>query len=145
MRSTNQYVVFKLNDESYGVPIEYVETIEKLTEMTRVPNVPHYIDGVMNLRGEVIPVIDLCKRFQLEYSSITDDSRIIVLFIDEVSAGILVDSCSEVITLDEEQVDKTYDLMSSFEDDYIEGIGKSGERMIIILDIPKLLINNMDV
>lgn len=145
MRSTNQYVVFKLNDESYGVPIEYVGTIEKLTEMTRVPNVPHYIDGVMNLRGEVIPVIDLCKRFQLEYSSVTDDSRIIVLFIDEVSAGILADSCSEVITLDEEQVDKTYDLMSSFEDDYIEGIGKSGERMIIILDIPKLLINNMDV
>ncbi len=144
MGSTSQYVVFKLNGESYGVSIEYVETIEKFTEITRVPNVPHYIDGVMNLRGEVIPVIDLCKRFQLEDVSITEDSRIIVITVDEVSIGILANSCSEVVTLDEKEIDKTYDLMSSFEDDYIEGIGKSGERMIIILNIPKLFTNNMD-
>lgn len=144
MGSTNQYVIFRLNDESYGVLIEYVETIEKLTEITRVPNVPHYISGVMNLRGEVIPVVDLRKRFQLEHVSATEESRIIVLSFDEIIVGILVDSCSEVVTLDKEQVDKTYDLMSSFEDDYIEGIGKFNERMIIILDIPKLLINNID-
>lgn len=145
MGSINQHVIFKLNDESYGVPIEYVETIEKLTETTRVPNAPHYINGVMNLRGEVIPVIDLRERFQLEHAPATDDSRIIVLSIDEINVGILADSCSEVITLDEKQIDKTYGLMSSFEDDYIKGIGKFGERMIIILDIPKLLINNIDI
>lgn len=142
MGSINQYVIFKLNDESYGVPIEYVETIEKLTEITRVPNVPYYIEGVMNLRGEVIPVVDLRKRFQLEELAATDDNRIIVLSVDEMSVGILTDSCSEVISLDTKQIDKTYDLMSSFEDDYIEGIGKSNERMIIILDIPKLLKND---
>lgn len=145
MSSINQYVVFKLNDENYGVPIKYVETVEKLTEITRVPGAPHYINGVINLRGEVIPVMDLRKRFELEYVSVTDDSRIIVLSVDEVSVGILTDSCSEVITLDKEQVDKTYGLTISFEDDYIEGIGKFDDRMIIILDIPKLLKNNMDI
>ncbi|MFW5648393.1 MAG: chemotaxis protein CheW [Candidatus Alkaliphilus sp. MAG34] len=144
MSPINQYVVFKLNKENYGVPIEHVETVEKLTEITRVPNAPHYINGVMNLRGEVIPVMDLRKRFDLEHISTTDDSRIIVLSLDEISVGILTDSCSEVIALDKGQIDKTYNLTIPLEDDYVEGIGKLNERMIIILDIPKLLINNMD-
>lgn len=144
MGSINQHVIFKLGGESYGIPIKYVETIERLAEITRVPNVPHYINGVMNLRGKVIPVIGLRKKFQLEHVPDTDDSRIIVLSIDEMNVGILVDSCSEVITLDKEQIDKTYDLVDSPKDDYVGGIGKFGERIIIILDIPKLLTNGMD-
>lgn len=142
MSSINQYVVFKLNDESYGLPIEYVETIEKLTEITRVPGSPDYIRGVINLRGEVIPVVDLRKRFQLEEVGLTEENRIIVLSFDEMNVGILVDSCSEVVTLSLDQIDKAYDLISSFEDDYIQGIGKFDDRMIIIVDIPKLLMNS---
>lgn len=145
MNSVNQYVVFKLDDENYGIPIKYVETVEKLTKITRVPNAPHYINGVINLRGDVIPVMDLRKRFGLEHISVTDDSRIIVLSVDEVSVGILTDSCSEVITLDKEQIDETYGLTISFEDDYVEGIGKFDERMIIILHVPELLKNNTDI
>ncbi len=145
MNSVNQYVVFNLDDENYGIPIKYVETVEKLTKITRVPNAPHYINGVINLRGDVIPVMDLRKRFGLEHISVTDDSRIIVLSVDEVSVGILTDSCSEVITLDKEQIDETYGLTISFEDDYVEGIGKFDERMIIILHVPELLKNNTDI
>lgn len=144
MSSVHQYVVFKLNDESYGLLIEYVETIEKLTEITRIPNVPYYISGVINLRGEVIPVVDLRKRFQLEQMNSTEENRIIVLSFDDMSVGILVDSCSEVVSLDIEQIDNTYDLMSSFEDDYIQGIGKFNDRMIIIVDIAKLLVDNLE-
>lgn len=144
MSSINQYVVFKLKDESYGVPIEYVETIERLIEITRVPGAPFYISGVINLRGEVIPVVDLRKRFQLENINSCEENRIIVLSFDEMNVGIYVDSCSEVVTLDESQIDKTYDLISSFEDDYIQGIGKFNERMIIVVDIPKLLINHIN-
>lgn len=144
MNSVNQYVVFKLDDENYGVPIKYVETVEKLTKITRVPNAPYYINGVINLRGEVIPVMDLRKRFGLEHISVTDDSRIIVLSVDEISVGILTDSCSEVIALDREQIDETYGLTISVEDDYVEGIGKFDERMIIILHVPELLKNNTD-
>jgi len=144
MSSVNQYVVFKLNNESYGLLIEYVQTIEKLIEITRVPSAPYYISGVINLRGDVIPVVDLRKRFQLENVSICDENRIIVLSFDEMSVGILVDSCSEVVTLDTSQIDKAYDLVSSFEDDYIQGIGKFNERMIIVVDIPKLIINNIN-
>lgn len=140
----DQYVIFKLNNENYGIPIEYVETIERLAKITRVPNAPHYINGVMNLRGKVIPVMDLCKRFQSGQTFVTDDSRIIVLSIDEVDVGILADSCSEVIILDKKQIDKTYSLINSLEDDYIKGVGKSGERMIIILDVPKLLTSDLE-
>jgi len=144
MSSVSQYVVFKLNNESYGLLIEYVETIEKLIEITRVPNAPYYISGVINLRGDVIPVVNLRKRFQLENTDICDENRIIVLSFDEMSVGILVDSCSEVVTLDSSQIDKAYDLVSSFEDDYIQGIGKFNERMIIVVDIPKLIVSNIN-
>lgn len=144
MSSINQYVVFKLNDESYGIPINYVETIEKLIEITRVPNAPYYIRGVINLRGEVIPVVDLNKRFELEAINISDETRIIVLSFDEINVGILVDSCSEVVTLDSSKIDQAYDLITSFEDDYIQGISTLNERMIIIVDIPKLLKSNIN-
>ncbi len=144
MSSVNQYVVFKLNDESYGIPINYVETIEKLIEITRVPNAPYYIRGVINLRGEVIPVVDLNKRFELEPINISDETRIIVLSFDEINVGILVDSCSEVVTLDSSKIDQAYDLITSFEDDYIQGISTLNERMIIIVDIPKLLKSNIN-
>ncbi len=144
MSSVNQYVVFKLNNESYGLLIEYVETIEKLTEITRVPGTADYISGVINLRGDVVPVVDLRKRFHLENNRDFEDNRIIVLAFDEMKVGILVDSCSEVVNLDNNQIDEVYDLINSFEEGYIQGIGKFNERMIIIVDIPKLLINSVN-
>ncbi len=144
MSSINQYVVFKLNNESYGLLIEYVETIEKLIEITRVPGTAHYINGVINLRGDVVPVVDLRKRFHLDHTEISDENRIIVLSLEEMKVGILVDSCSEVVTLSEDHIDEVYDLVNSFEEDYIQGIGKFDERMIIIVDIPKLLIANIN-
>ncbi|WP_026476024.1 chemotaxis protein CheW [Alkaliphilus transvaalensis] len=137
--TNNQYVIFRLENENYGIPINYVETIERISEITRVPNAPFYLKGVINLRGEVVPVIDLRQRFQLSKKEITDESRIIILSVDEMIVGILVDSSSEVLTIDNEAIDHTSSLVNTFEDDYINGIGKINERMIIILDIYKIL------
>ncbi|KAB3535859.1 chemotaxis protein CheW [Alkaliphilus pronyensis] len=135
----NQYVIFKLNSENYGIPISYVETIEKVSEVTRVPNAPHYVKGVINLRGEVVPVVDLVKRFKFNESPITPETRIIILSVEEIMLGILVDSSSEVLTIDKDTIDNTSNFVNTFEDDYISGIGKVEDRMIIIVDILKIL------
>lgn len=135
----NQYVIFNLKGESYGIPIEYVETIEKVTEITRVPNAPSYVKGVINLRGEVIPVVDLRRRFEFEEVEATEETRIIILSFDEIVVGILVDSSSEVLTIDKNSIDSTSNMVDSFDEDYIEGIAKIDERMIIIINIPKVI------
>ncbi|SES67943.1 purine-binding chemotaxis protein CheW [Natronincola peptidivorans] len=139
MEATNQYVVFKLEEEYYGIDINFVETIERVVEITRLPNAPHYIKGVINLRGEVIPVIDLRTRFNIEDKAISEESRIIILTIEEMTIGLLVDSSSEVLTIEKEEIDNTNSLINYSEDEYIKGIGKVNERMIIILDPMKIL------
>lgn len=139
MENNNQYVIFKLEDEFYGVPIAYVETIEKVTEITRVPNAPHYVKGVINLRGEVVPVVELRRRFQFEDKPITDEARIIILSVEELSVGFLVEGSSEVLTIEPSDIDNTTNFVNSFDDDYINGIGKINDRMIILIDIFKVL------
>lgn len=139
IENNNQFVIFKLDNEYYGIPINYVETIEKVLEITRVPNTPNYVNGVINLRGVVVPVVDLRQRFNLSSRAVTNDSRIIILSIEEVVVGLLVDSSSEVLTIPEDAIDNTNNLVNSFEDDYIKGIGKVDDRMIIIIDIPMIL------
>ncbi|SDK46157.1 chemotaxis protein CheW [Natronincola ferrireducens] len=135
----NQFVIFKLDEEYYGIPINIVETIEKVTEITRLPNAPHYVKGVINLRGEVVPIIDLRKRFNMEKGELSDESRIIILSLEEMIIGMLVDSSSEVLTIEQNDIDNSSNLIGSFEEDYIKGIGKAGDRMIIILDIIKVI------
>ncbi|KJF26023.1 chemotaxis protein CheW [Clostridium aceticum] len=139
MDTINQYVVFQLDEEYYGIAINLVETIEKVLEITRLPNAPYYVKGVINLRGEVIPVVDLRKRFKMEEKSVTEESRIIILSLDEMIVGILVDSSSEVITIEKEDIENTNNIVNAFEDDYIKGIGKVEGRIIIILDMLKIL------
>lgn len=136
--TTNQYVVFNLENEYYGVNINYVETIEKVSAITRVPKAPYYVKGVINLRGEVVPVIDIRKRFNLPDSDITDNTRIIILSVEEMIMGIIVDSSSEVITISKDLIENTSNLINSSEDDYINGIGKIENRMIILLDVHKI-------
>ncbi|KAB3531361.1 chemotaxis protein CheW [Alkaliphilus serpentinus] len=139
VENNKQYVIFKLEDEFYGVPITFVETIEKVTEITRVPNSPHYVKGVINLRGEVVPVIDLRRRFQFQDKELTEESRIIVLALEDINVGFLVEGSSEVLTIEPDDIDKTTNFVNSFDDDYISGIGKVKDRMIIIVNIYKIL------
>jgi len=139
----DQYVIFKLDGEYYGIAINFVETIEKVLEITRLPNSPEYLKGVINLRGEVIPVIDLRKRFAMSDTTITEESRIIILSFEDIAVGILVDTSSEVLTIENDNIDNTNALIDSTEDNYVKGIGKIEDRMIIILDIMKILVEGL--
>ena len=139
MSQAQQYVIFKLEGESYGIPIEYVKTIEKMTQMTRVPNAPEYLEGVINLRGEVVPIINMRNRFNLPLADQKEDMRTIILELEEISVGMIVDSSSEVLSIEDSAIDQTISLDAAVQDDHIRGIGKIDERMIILLNLYKVL------
>ncbi|MBE6081735.1 chemotaxis protein CheW [Acidilutibacter cellobiosedens] len=134
----NKYVIFKLIDEYYGLDIENVISVEKMQEFTRVPNAPSYVRGVINLRGEVIPVIDLREKLGLKLKSTDENTRIIIVSESEINLGIVVDSSSEVLEIQRSLIDKP--LASEEEsNNYLKGIGKVDGRLIIIIDLEKLI------
>lgn len=136
----NKYVIFKLDKEYYGLPIGQVIGIEKMQKPTRIPNGPKHVKGVINLRGEVLALIDLRQKLNLDTKEVDSNSRIIVVVDDEIVAGLIVDTSSEVMEIPAEDIDNpptaTNDLYSL---SYVSGIGKVGDRLIILLDLSKIL------
>lgn len=136
----NQYVVFKLNKEEFGVDIMNVKEIIPYQKSTQIPNSPNFIEGVINYRGNVIPIINLNKRFKLNTEEITGDTRIIVINIEEKEIGFVVDEASQTLRLEKEQIDPTPDIISDVDRRYITGVGKIDEsRLLILLDLEKVL------
>lgn len=135
-------VIFKLAMEEYGIKISHVQEINRMTGITKVPRAPHYIEGIVNLRGNVIPALDLRKLFRLADKQLTDSTRIIIVDAEGKRTGIIVDSVSEVLKIENRLIEPTPDILSSGVDsDYVEGVGKldNGKRMIMILDLCKIL------
>ncbi|MCX7747019.1 MAG: chemotaxis protein CheW [Clostridia bacterium] len=137
-----QFVVFLLGKEEYGVDIQKVTTIEKIMTIARVPKTPDYIRGVINLRGEIIPTFDLRKKFGLPQVEETEDTRIIIVKIEEVVFGIIVDAVMEVLQLDEEAVESITNITSDVSMDYILGVGKIGDRIVTLLNLEKLIVSD---
>ncbi len=139
MSLSNEYVIFKLNGEHYGIDIKNVENIEKLIPITRVPYSENFVEGVVNLRGVIIPVVDLRKRFGIEASEVSDESRIIIVNISELKVGMIVDTSSEVLKLDREDIDAAPSVRGNADVDYIREIGKNDGRIIMLIDLHKVL------
>jgi chemotaxis signal transduction protein len=137
-----QLVTFVLGAEEYGVPISQIQEIDRLAKITKVPKAPPFIEGITNLRGEVIPVLDTRKRFDLEVKAPDDRTRIIIVDLGGVKTGLVVDSVREVLNLARKDIAPPPEAISSGVDQrYISGIGKvdSGKRMIVLLDVEKIL------
>jgi len=132
-------VIFRVNDEEYGVDVSLIKSIERMMQITRVPNVQEYILGVINLRGSVIPVVDLRVRFAFPATEIKEDTRIIVLSIDELEVGIVVDSCSDVTDIKLENIEPPPSVVGAIESTFIQGVTKIDRRLIILLDMEKTL------
>jgi len=133
-----QYVVFLLGKENYGVEIHSVTTIEKMLPYARVPKTPDYIKGVINLRGEIVPIMDIRTRFGMEAHEETDETRIIIIKINDISFGIIVDEVDEVLTLNEEAIENVSNFTNDVSMDYILGVGKIDGRIVTLLNIEKL-------
>lgn len=135
-----QYLVFTINNEEFGADIEEVTTIiEKNYPIARVPKTPDFIKGVINLRGEIIPIIDLRIRLNLPEIEATEATRIIVVNLKGVVIGLIVDSVAEVVNLSEESIETLANLDSNISMDYIYGVGKIGGRIITIFNLDKLV------
>lgn len=141
----NQLVVFKLAQEHYGVDISVVDGIVKMQPVTHVPGAPAFIEGITNLRGEILPVIDLRKRFGLPAGEVTKDTRIVNVVIDGIKVGLIVDSVSEVLRVAEENIEPPSPLITSIDAAFIAAIAKVGARLIILLDMNKVLSRSEQV
>lgn len=134
-----QVVAFKLRKEEYGVSILNVQEIKNLTDITRVPFAPEYIKGVINLRGSVLPVIDLKKRIGLQEMPYTDSTRIVIMKIGEISIGMIVDAVTEVLTIDAQHIDPSKSINDSDSNRFISGIGNIDNRLVIMLNLDEIL------
>jgi purine-binding chemotaxis protein CheW len=134
-----QVVAFKLRKEEYGFNILSVQEIKGLTDITRVPFTPDFIKGVINLRGSVLPVIDLKKRLGLQDTSYTESTRIVVVKIDDISVGMIVDAVTEVLSIDASHIDTAKSVSDNESTRFINGIGNIDARLIIMLNIDEIV------
>lgn len=134
-----QYVVFKLGNEKYCADIANVGSITEFDEITKVPNSPAYIEGVINLRGEVIPIVSLKKRFNVKEAADSEDARIIIITYDGKNIGFLVDDASQVIRIDDENIEPTPAIIAGEDRKYISGVGKVDGTIVVLLDLIKIL------
>lgn len=134
-----QVVAFKLRNEEYGVSILNVQEIRNLTDITRVPFAQDFIKGVINLRGSVLPVIDLKQRLGLEETPYTDDTRIVTVTIDDLHVGMLVDAVTEVLTLTAKPIDAKKAVNGKELTKFLSGIGNIDGRLIIMLNLEEII------
>ena len=134
-----QVVAFKLKDEEYGVNIFQVQEIRNLVDITRVPFAANYIKGVINLRGSVLPVIDLKKRLGLEETPYTDDTRIVTVMVGDLPVGMVVDAVTEVLTIRTKLVDPKKAVDKTDISNFLSGIGNIDGRLVIMLNLEEIV------
>ncbi|MFA8437482.1 chemotaxis protein CheW [Pueribacillus sp. YX66] len=132
-------VIFQLKDEEYGVDVQQVQSIERMLHITRVPKMPDFVKGVINLRGIVTPIIDLKERFSIETTDYTNSTRIIIVQVVDKEVGLIVDSANDVIDIPTDKIEQPPEVVGRIESDYIRGVAKLDERLLILLNLNKVL------
>lgn len=135
--SVTQLVVFSLHGQDYGVPIQFVREIIRHPEVTQLPNTPHFVRGVINLRGQIIPIISLYERFN--FNEVDDSSKVVIVEYGGLIVGLEVNEVSQVHTLSTERISSAPSITSSLDSEFISGVGKLGERLLIILNVERIL------
>lgn len=140
VNETKQYIVIRLGNEQFGIDIKYIDNIVRMQRITRVPMAQDYFKGVINLRGEVIPVMSLRVRFELEDDEIDSKTRIIIIKMDSQSkVGVLVDQVKEVVTIEADAIEKVGNGGSDTSGQYLDGVGKNGDELITLLNIANVI------
>ncbi len=134
-----QLVVFELANEFYGIDIAVVESIIKMQAITQLPQTPCYIKGVTNLRGTVLPVIDLRTRFGLASQPDTKQTRVIIVTMGKIKVGVMVDDVSEVLRVPDQSIEPLPPMVNSVNADFLKGIVRLEDRLIILLEVAKVL------
>lgn len=132
-------IVFRLVDEEYGVEVNQVRSIEKMQSITRVPRTPEFVKGVINLRGVVTPIIDLKTRFDLGEEAYTDSTRIIIVAVDDMEVGLIVDAANDVIDIPLNSIEQPPAVVGGIKASYLRGVAKLQDRLLIMLNLDKVL------
>ncbi len=141
-KEKRQYIVVKIGGEHYGIDISYIDNIVRMSKITRVPKAPSYYRGVINLRGEVVPVMSLRRRMDLEDDEFTDASRIIILKLETGGLmGVIVDEVKEVLSLSEDDIEAPTSTLKS-KNSFINGVGTNGDELISIFEISSIIGEN---
>ena len=134
----SKYVVFRIEEEEYGADIQKVTTIERVLSITKIPKTHHYVKGVINLRGEIIPVLDLRSRLGFQEVDNTDETRTIVIRLGELVVGFIVDAVSEVLEIRNDCIESSESFNSSISSNFVLGVGKSNERILTLLNFEEI-------
>ncbi|MFW5647975.1 MAG: chemotaxis protein CheW [Candidatus Alkaliphilus sp. MAG34] len=137
--SGKQYVIFELEKEKYGVGVMYIQEISEYIKCTEVPNSPGFIEGIINYRGNIVPVINLHNKFNFKPIVITENTRIVISELDGKQIGLLVDSASQVLTINDNDIEEPPDIIMGSGQKIVGGIGKTQDGIIIILDPENIL------
>lgn len=138
-----QYVIFKLDNGEFGIDIMNVREIVPYEESISIPDTPDFIEGVINHRGSVIPIVNLKSKFSLSKLEITKDTRIIVITLDEREVGFIVDEASQTVRLNDDEIDPAPSIIGGVDKRYITGVGKlDDKRLLILIDLEKILSEN---
>jgi purine-binding chemotaxis protein CheW len=135
----DKYLTFQLADEEYGIEIYHVTEVVGLQKITNVPDMPDFVKGVINLRGQVIPVMDVRTRFIMKPREYDDRTCVVVVNIKDTAIGLVVDEVREVLDIPEEQIEPPPKVSRSSGSRFIQGLGKTGDKVTIILDVQRLL------
>jgi purine-binding chemotaxis protein CheW len=134
-----QLVKFHIADEAFGIGIKDIFQIIRPQEVFKVPNTPPYIEGLINLRGKVMTVVNLRKRFNLPEKENDNDTKILIIRMDDYLLGFTVDNVSEIVRVQDEEIVETPPVLTSFDRRFLTGVAKVGEKLILLLDLEKIL------
>jgi len=141
-QQSEKFLMFKLGEEEYGIDIKRITAIEELPQITSIPDMPNFVKGVINLRGKVIPAVDLRLRFGIEEKEYDDRTCIVIVSVDDSTIGLIVDIVSEVHEIAEEDIGPPPSFKNaSGKEQYIAGLAKKGDEVKIILDVHKIISN----
>ena len=132
-------IVFQLMDKEYAISVDVVQGIEKMLSISRVPKTPSYVKGVLNLRGAVTPIVDLRARFGLDVKETDDSTRIIIVTLEDYDVGLIVDAANDVLDIPVESIEPQPEVVGSVEVDFISGVAKVEKRLLVMLNLDKVL------
>jgi purine-binding chemotaxis protein CheW len=135
----SQLISFEVGQEEYGLEILRVKEVIRLREITRLPRAPSFVKGIINLRGDVIPIVDLRDRFALEHQEYTPMTRVIVVDVEGRLVGMVVDAASQVVRIPADQIEPPPPIVGGLSAEYIKGVGKLEDRLVILLNIDRIL------
>ncbi|WP_027963640.1 chemotaxis protein CheW [Halalkalibacillus halophilus] len=139
MEATSKYIVFQLNNERFAINIQQVRSIEKVPELTSMPQMPVSMKGIFELRGKITPVIDLKEKLEMGTTEQQADTRVLILTIDQEQVGTIVDRATEVIDLNDDEIEEPPGMISGVHKEYITGVAHYEEKLLVLLDLDRVI------